>query len=67
MAQNFFVAFSLDTDDKHISSLDPSGVALVAIQELKKENEALAKKVDDQQKLLEQLLKEVNELKAKVK
>lgn len=67
MAQDFFAAFSLGTDDKHISSLDPSGVALVAIQELKKENEELSKKVDDQQKLLEQLLKEVNELKAKVK
>ncbi|MBV4359440.1 tail fiber domain-containing protein [Pinibacter aurantiacus] len=67
MAQDFFAAFSLGTDDKHISSLDPSGVALVAIQELKKENEELTKRVDDQQKLLEQLLKEVNELKAKVK
>lgn len=67
MAQDFFAAFGLGTDDKHISSIDPSGVALVAIQELKKENEALTKRVDDQQKLLEQLLKEVNELKAKVK
>ncbi|MDI3321641.1 tail fiber domain-containing protein [Pinibacter soli] len=67
MAQDFFAAFSLGTDDKHISSLDPAGVALVAIKELKKENEALTKKVDDQQKMLEQLLKEVNELKAKVK
>ncbi|MDH7462943.1 tail fiber domain-containing protein [Chitinophagaceae bacterium 26-R-25] len=67
MAQDFFAAFSLGTDDKHISSVDPAGVALVAIQELKKENEELSKRVDDQQKLLEQLLKEVNELKAKVK
>jgi hypothetical protein len=67
MAQDFFAAFALGTDDKHISSIDPSGVALVAIQELKKENEVLTKRVDDQQKLLEQLLKEVNELKAKVK
>jgi|GEM_PF-1568530 len=67
MAQDFFAAFALGTDDRHISAIDPAGVALVAIQELKKENEELTKRVDDQQKLLEQLLKEVNELKAKVK
>ncbi|MDE3212561.1 MAG: tail fiber domain-containing protein, partial [Bacteroidota bacterium] len=66
MAQDFYAAFDLGNDDKHISTIDPSGIALVAIQALQKENEALNKKVDAQQKMLEELLQEVNDLKKRI-
>jgi hypothetical protein len=41
MAQDFYEIFGLGNDDKHISTIDPSGVALAAIQELHKENSEL--------------------------
>jgi hypothetical protein len=34
MAQDFFAAFGLGTDNKHIAALDTNGVTLAAIQEL---------------------------------
>ncbi len=40
-AQDFYQRFALGGDDKTISTIDPSGVALVAIQQLKKENDTL--------------------------
>ncbi|MBS4029126.1 MAG: tail fiber domain-containing protein [Ignavibacteriales bacterium] len=40
-AQDFYQAFGLGNDDKTISTIDPAGIALAAIQELKKENESL--------------------------
>lgn len=58
MAQDFYAAFNVGTDDKRISSIDPSGVALVAIQ-------ALNQKVDEQQKVIEGLTKQLIELKSK--
>ncbi len=42
MAQDFYAAFGLGTDDKHISTVDADGVAFAAIQELNVRNEALA-------------------------
>ncbi|MBI5935382.1 MAG: tail fiber domain-containing protein [Chloroflexi bacterium] len=42
MAQDFYAAFGLGTDDKHISTVDADGVAFAAIQELNLRNEALA-------------------------
>ena len=54
MAQDFYAAFGLDEDDRHISTVDADGVALAAIQglyELVKEkdaeNAALKQQVDD--------------------
>jgi len=41
MAQDFAAAFSLGSDDKHITTIDESGVALAAIQELYRENQEL--------------------------
>ena len=41
MAQDFYQAFELGDTDKGISTLDSSGVALAAIQALKKDNEQL--------------------------
>ena len=42
MAQDFYAAFGLGTDDKHISTVDADGVAFAAIQELDLRNQALA-------------------------
>ena len=46
MAQDFRAAFNLGTDDKSISTIDPSGVTLAAIQQLIKENEILRKRIE---------------------
>ncbi len=45
MAQDFYALFSLGEDDKTISTIDPSGVALAAIQELAKENVKLETRI----------------------
>lgn len=41
MAQDFYAAFGLGIDDKHISTVDADGVAFAAIQELHARNESL--------------------------
>jgi hypothetical protein len=41
MAQDFYKAFGLGQDDKHIGTVDEGGVALAAIQGLYRENQAL--------------------------
>lgn len=51
MAQDFYKLFALGTDDKGISTVDPAGIALAAIQE--------------QQKIIHQLLKRVEALEKK--
>jgi hypothetical protein len=50
MAQDFYAAFALGMDDKHIATVDESGVALAAIQGLneKLENEAKEKDTEIQ-------------------
>ena len=45
MAQDFYRLFGLGKDDKHISTLDPDGVALAAIKALIEENEALKQRL----------------------
>ena len=45
MAQDFYAAFGLGHDDRHIGNLDSSGVALAAIQALNRQIEALQAKV----------------------
>jgi hypothetical protein len=50
MAQDFYAAFSLGMDDKHIATVDESGVALAAIQGL---NQKLDEKDAEIQKLQE--------------
>lgn len=42
MAQDFYAAFGLGADDKHISTVDADGVAFAAIQELNNRNQALS-------------------------
>jgi hypothetical protein len=41
MAQDFYAAFGLGKDERHISTIDADGVALAAIQELYAQNQAL--------------------------
>ena len=47
MAQDFYKLFKVGDNDISISSIDPSGIALRAIQELVKENKELKQQVDD--------------------
>ena len=54
MAQDFYAAFNVGTDDKHIATVDEGGVALAAIQGLNEklktkdaEIQALEKRLDD--------------------
>jgi trimeric autotransporter adhesin len=66
VAQDFHAAFGLGADDKHISALDSSGVALAAIQGLnqKLEQEAKERNLEIQQlkRTVEELKKVVNAL-----
>jgi hypothetical protein len=41
MAQDFYAAFGVGEDDKHITSIDEDGVALAAIKALHAENTRL--------------------------
>lgn len=41
MAQDFYAAFGVGEDDRHITTVDEGGVALAAIKSLHAENEAL--------------------------
>jgi hypothetical protein len=43
MAQDFYAAFGLGENNKTISTIDPSGVALAAIQQLNRRNDELKK------------------------
>jgi hypothetical protein len=71
MAQNFYAAFNVGTDDKHIATVDEDGVALAAIQGLnQKVNEQLKAKDAEIQTLKQQnnsLAERLNELEATVK
>ena len=51
MAQDFYAAFAVGTDDKHIAPIDEGGVALAAIQ-------GLNQKIDSREELLERRLKQ---------
>jgi hypothetical protein len=45
MAQDFYAAFGVGEDDRHITSIDEDGVALAAIKALHRENAALKTKL----------------------
>ncbi len=47
MAQDFYAAFGVGEDNKHLSALDTNGVALAAIQGLYTQNQALQQQVND--------------------
>jgi hypothetical protein len=53
MAQDFFAAFNLGRDDKHITTVDEGGVALAAIQGLNQKLEARSQELEGQTRKLE--------------
>jgi len=55
-AQDFYGLFGLGADDISISTIDPSGIALVAIQQLKEENNSLREEIDLIKKQVKQLM-----------
>jgi hypothetical protein len=58
VAQDFYSLFHLGVDDKRISTIDPSGIALAAIK-------ALTEKVAEQQKTINELTQIVNSIKTR--
>ena len=62
MAQDFYAAFSVGTDEKHIAPIDEGGVALAAIQGLNQkveeknaEIQALKQRVAELEKVVQSL------------
>ncbi len=66
MAQDFYAAFSLGEDDKHIADVDEGGVALAAIQGLNQKVQEQLKEKDNEIAALKHqndaLAKQLNEL-----
>ncbi len=56
-AQDFKAAFGVGNSDKTISTIDPSGIALAAIKQLKKENTDLKAQVEELKQMVEELAK----------
>ncbi len=48
MAQDFFAAFSVGEDDKHITDIDEGGVALAAIQGLNQKLQGMNQKLEEE-------------------
>jgi hypothetical protein len=63
MAQDFYAAFNVGTDERHIAPIDETGVALAAIQGLNQKIEQQAKEKDAE---IQDLKQSVAELKALV-
>ena len=55
MAQDFYKLFHLGEDSLGISTIDPDGIALAAIQELQKQNEELKKELNELRSLVEKM------------
>ncbi len=64
MAQDFYAAFGVGEDDKHITSIDEDGVALAAIKALRAENARLLARQAKMQQQLERLAAAVSTLRA---
>jgi hypothetical protein len=62
MAQDFYAAFNVGMDDKHIATVDEDGVALAAIQGLNEKLTADDAQKDAQIKALEQRLSDLEQL-----
>jgi hypothetical protein len=67
MAQDFYQTFKLGGDDKTISTVDPSGIALAAIQELYKQNKELSSQNDELKIQNEKIMERLSELELTVK
>jgi hypothetical protein len=62
MAQDFYAAFGVGPDDKHITTIDEGGVALAAIQGLNQKLEAEAKARDAEIAALRQSVADLKQL-----
>jgi hypothetical protein len=65
MAQDFYAAFGVGEDDKHITSIDEDGVALAAIKALHAENARLRARQEKMQMQLDRLVATVSALHAR--
>jgi hypothetical protein len=66
MAQDFYAAFSVGEDNRHITSIDEDGVALAAIQALHRENALLKAQMLNQDAVVRDLRLEMQKLSAEV-
>jgi hypothetical protein len=67
MAQDFYAAFGIGPDDKHIATVDEDGVALAAIQGLNQKVDAKDAEIGELKKQNDALGKRLNELEMAVK
>ena len=63
-AQDFRAAFGLGADETSISTIDPAGLALAAIQELHRMAQEQRRLTEDQRELTEDLRSKVQEISA---
>jgi hypothetical protein len=56
MAQDFWRLFHLGEDSLRISTIDPDGIALAAIQQLHKENQQLKEELNELRRLVETMV-----------
>ena len=61
MAQDFYAAFDVGPDDKHIATVDADGVALAAIQGLNRKVEEKAARIAELERRLEKLERLITE------
>jgi hypothetical protein len=64
MSQDFYRLFGLGEDDRHISTLDPDGIALAAIKELHARNNAQALEIERLKGLVDKQAKDVQQLRS---
>jgi hypothetical protein len=67
MAQDFYAAFSVGMDDRHIATVDEEGVALAAIQGLNQKLEGKDAEIQTLKQQNDLLAERLNELEAVVK
>jgi len=66
MAQDFYAAFGVGEDNRHITTIDEEGVALAAIKGLHAENEQLRARLAGQSAQIAALQSELTRIAAKV-
>jgi hypothetical protein len=66
MAQDFYAAFGVGPDDRHITTVDEGGVAFAAIQGLNQKVEQQRTELQTKQSEIDDLRRELDELKAEV-
>jgi hypothetical protein len=66
VAQDFYALFGLGNDDKSISSVDPSGIALAAIKELSRQNKSMQHQLESTILENQHLKSELDDLRALV-